>query len=51
MPITENEVECVIRNLKGKFSAEYDEIPEYVVKECVRFIRGPLMHIYNIFLI
>jgi len=27
-PITENEVECVIKNLKGKFSAGYDEIPE-----------------------
>jgi hypothetical protein len=35
-PITENEVECVIKNLKGKFSAGYDEIPKYVVKQCAR---------------
>jgi hypothetical protein len=33
-PITENEVECFIKNLKGKFSAGCDEIPEYVVKLC-----------------
>jgi hypothetical protein len=26
--ITKNEVECVIKNLKAKFSAGYDEIPE-----------------------
>jgi hypothetical protein len=32
LPITEQEVECVIRKLKGKFSAGYDEIPEFVVK-------------------
>jgi hypothetical protein len=35
VPITQNEVECVIKNLKTKFSAGYDEIPEYVVKQCV----------------
>jgi hypothetical protein len=28
VPITKNEVECVIKNLKTKFSAGYDEIPE-----------------------
>jgi hypothetical protein len=33
LPITEQEVECVIRRLKGKFSRGYDEIPEYVVKQ------------------
>ena len=31
LPVTEHEVECVIKKLKGKFSAGYDEIPEYVV--------------------
>jgi potassium voltage-gated channel Eag-related subfamily H protein 8 len=47
VPIIENEVESVIKNLKGKFSVGYDEIPEYVVKHCASFIRGPLTHIYN----
>jgi hypothetical protein len=33
--------------LKGKLSAGYDEIPEYVVKQCVKYITKPLGHIYN----
>jgi hypothetical protein len=32
VPITKNEVKCVVTNLKGKISAEY------VVKQCVKFI-------------
>ena len=47
LPITEQEVEYVIRRSKGKFSAGYDEIPEYVVKQCAVSIKGPLTHIYN----
>jgi hypothetical protein len=47
LPITEQEVESVIRKLKGKFSAGYDEIPEFVVKQCAMSIKGPLTHIYN----
>jgi potassium voltage-gated channel Eag-related subfamily H protein 8 len=48
LPITENEVECAIKKFKAKCSAGYDEIPEYVVKLCEKFIKGPLAHIYNI---
>jgi hypothetical protein len=47
LPITEEEVERVIRRLKGKFSAGYDEIPQYIVKQCLVAIKGPLTHIYN----
>jgi hypothetical protein len=47
MPITEQEVESVIRKLKGNFSAGYDEIPEYVVKQCEMAIKVSLTHIYN----
>ena len=48
LPITEHEVECIIKNkLKGKFSAGYDKIPEYVVKQCAEFIQRPFTHIYN----
>ena len=36
------------KNLQGKFSAGYDEIPEYVVIQCMRLTRGPSAHIYNI---
>jgi hypothetical protein len=47
-PITENEVECVIKKFKGKFPAGYDEIPEYVVKQHAKLVKGSLAHIYNI---
>ena len=33
--VTENEVENVINTLKGKFSAGFDEIPEFLVKRCL----------------
>jgi hypothetical protein len=38
-PVTENEVECVTTNLKGKFSAGHDEIPERLVKQCIEHIK------------
>jgi hypothetical protein len=46
--IAENEVECVTKIFKGIFPAGYDEIQEYVVKQCAKFVKGPLAHIYNI---
>ena len=47
--MTENEVECVINNLKGKFSAGYDEIPEYLVKQCERLtLNAYLYHLFHI---
>jgi potassium voltage-gated channel Eag-related subfamily H protein 8 len=48
LPITENEAELFIKKFKGKFSAGYDEIPEYVVKQCAKLVKGPLAHICNI---
>jgi hypothetical protein len=29
--VTENEVKCGTKNLKGKFSGGFDEIPEYLI--------------------
>lgn len=43
--MTENEVKCVTKNLKGKFSAGSDEIPE--VKQCINHSKKLLTHIYN----
>jgi hypothetical protein len=39
LPITENEMECVTKKFKGKFPAGYVEIPEYVVKQCAKFVK------------
>jgi hypothetical protein len=38
----------LLKRFKDKFSAGYDEMPEYVVKQCAKFVKGPLAHIYNI---
>jgi hypothetical protein len=46
-PVTENEIECTTKSLKGKFSAGVDEVPEYIVKQCIQHIKKPLAHIYN----
>jgi hypothetical protein len=37
--VTENEEQCVTKNLKGNFSAGYDEIPELLVKHCIKHIK------------
>ena len=37
--VTENEVENVINTSKGKFSAGFDEIPEFLVKHCLHYIK------------
>ncbi|PNF28301.1 hypothetical protein B7P43_G05448, partial [Cryptotermes secundus] len=46
-PITEYEIVCVTNSLKGKLSAGYDEIPEYLVKKCINYVKRPLAHIFN----
>jgi potassium voltage-gated channel Eag-related subfamily H protein 8 len=33
--------------LKGIFSAGYDEIPDRLVKQCIKLIKNPLSYIYN----
>ena len=40
-PITEQEVERVIRNLKGKLSAGHDDIPEHIIKQSAIFLIAP----------
>ena len=47
-PVTENEVENVINNLKGKSSSGFDEVPEFLVKRCTHYIKKPLTHVFNI---
>jgi hypothetical protein len=46
-PVTENEVEKVAKGLKNKFSVGIDEIPDYVVKQCIKLLKKPLAKIYN----
>jgi hypothetical protein len=45
--ITELEMESEIRGLRGKPSAGFDEIPEYLAKGCSHYIKKPLVHSFN----
>jgi hypothetical protein len=47
-PVTEREVENIIKSLKNSYSASFDEIPEVVVKTSVHYIKKPLTHIFNL---
>jgi hypothetical protein len=46
-PVTE-QVVSLGKSLNGKPTADYDNIPESLVKQCIQLIKGPLTHIYNI---
>jgi hypothetical protein len=46
-PVTETEIEEVIKNFQRKHSAGIDEIPDYVVKKCIEEIKKPLAHLCN----
>jgi len=47
-PITENEVAKVAKSLKNKFTSGNDDIPDYVVKQCIDYLKKPLTDIYNL---
>jgi hypothetical protein len=40
--ISEGEIVSVVSKLKGKASAGADEIPDFIVKGCIEFIKKPL---------
>jgi hypothetical protein len=46
-PVTESEVEKVAKGLKNKLLAGIDEIPDCVVKQCIKLQKKPLVNIYN----
>ena len=45
--VSENEVEKVVKNLKGNCSPGFDSLTDSIVKECVQFIKKPLADICN----
>jgi hypothetical protein len=46
-PVSENEVEKVVTNLKGKCSSGFDGVTDSAAKKCVQFIKKPLTDIHN----
>jgi len=47
-PVTESEIIRAIKDLKNNSSAGFDEIPTFLVKQCLCHFIQPLVHIYNI---
>jgi len=47
-PVTETVVEHVIKGLKKNSSTGFDEIPTFLVKQCLCYFIKPLVHIYNV---
>jgi len=46
-PVSENDVEKVVENLKGKCSSGFDGVKDSIVKKFVQFIKKPLANICN----
>ena len=46
-PVTENELKKVEGSLKNKLTAGLDDVPEYVIKQCIDQLTIPLTDIYN----
>jgi hypothetical protein len=47
-PVTETEVEQVIKGLKNNSPAGFDEIPTFLVKQCLCYFVKPFVHISNV---
>jgi hypothetical protein len=38
-PVTEDKLNQVVSKLNGKSSTGFDQIPEFLVKECIQYIK------------
>ncbi|MDR2880067.1 MAG: reverse transcriptase family protein, partial [Fusobacteriales bacterium] len=47
-PVMEEEVVKIAKTLRNKSTAGPDEIPECLIKKCIRLIKKPLAHIFNL---
>jgi hypothetical protein len=47
MLVSEDEVEKVILDLKGKLSAGIDEVPDLIIDKCFKFTKKPLTDTCN----
>ena len=46
-PVSEKEIEKVIKNLKGKHSSGFDDVTDSIVKKSVQFVKTPIANICN----
>lgn len=47
-PVTQKELAQVIRNLKGRSAPGWDSIPSRLIKDNIRSVTAPLLHIINL---
>jgi len=47
-PVTEDELNHTVSNLKGKSATGFDQIPEFLVKGCIQYIKKLLIFIFNV---
>ena len=47
-PVTEDKLNQVVSKLQGKSATGFDQIPEFLVKECIQYIKKPLIFIFNV---
>jgi len=47
-PVTETEVEQVIKGLNNNSSTGFDKIPTFLVKQYLCYFIKPLVHLYNV---
>ena len=47
-PVTEDNLNQLVSNLKGKSATGFDQKPECLVKECIHSIKKPLIFIFNV---
>jgi hypothetical protein len=46
--VIESKLNHVVCKLKGKSSTAFDQIPEFLVKECIQYNRKPFVFIFNV---
>ena len=46
--VTEDGLNQAVSKLKGKSATGFDQIPEFLVKECFQYIKKPLIFIFNV---
>jgi len=47
-PVTEDKLNQVVTKLKDKSTTSFDQIPEFLVKECIQYIKKPLIFKFNV---
>lgn len=46
--VSENDIRLAIHKLKNKPTSGFDQVPSYLIKDCVNIFIPPLLHIFNL---